>query len=232
MNDSEGDEDGEAALDGAREETASDGSEEEACKYPPERLKIKQELVNFARSFLARWDEMAGRETKSNSLGFDFVGRQTDHDGMVVTVAKASVPGLTLDMHRKYRENVHNLTQLVDEKIRMDPVEDYDGCRCFIQQIKMPMFMTNRSIPVLYYCREFSRDKGVEFVSSSKGTAEVERINASLIGKNVIGNTVINYSRVTPTTDGCYWESVLCIDIGGSIPAALQRTSADTQMKS
>ena len=56
----------------------------------------------------------------------------------------------------------------------------------------MPMFMTNRSIPVLYYYREH-RDKSLEFMSSSKETDEIVRVNQALIGKNVVGNNIVNY---------------------------------------
>ena len=38
----------------------------------------------------------------------------------------------------------------------------------------MPMFMTNRTLPVLYYLRE-NRDGSVEFMSSSEGTNELVR---------------------------------------------------------
>ena len=95
----------------------------------------------------------------------------------------------------------------------------------------MPMFMTNRSIPVLYYYREH-RDKSIEFMSSSKGTEEVVRVNQALIGKNVIGNNIVNYTKLTPTKTGYDWVSVLCVDLAGSLPGALQRTAADIQMKS
>ena len=65
-------------------------------------------------------------------------------------------------------------------------------------------------------------------MSSSQGTDELQRVNQALIGKNVIGNCIINYTKLTPTKTGCDWVSVLCVDIGGSIPSALLRTAADT----
>ena len=42
---------------------------------------------------------MADRETRSNDYGFKFIGRQTDFEGMTMTVTKASVRGMTLEQH-------------------------------------------------------------------------------------------------------------------------------------
>lgn len=99
---------------------------------------------------------------------------------------------------------------------------DFEGCECYLQQIKMPMFMTNRTLPNLYYLKE-NRNGSVEFISSSRGTEEVVRQQAGEIGKNVVGDNVVNYVRLTPVKGGCEWVSVLCIDIAGDIPNALKR---------
>ena len=86
----------------------------------------------------------------------------------------------------------------------------------------MPMFLTNRSIPVLYYLKE-NQDGSIEYISSSRDTDEIAEKQAKLIGKNVIGKNVVNYTKLTPTPDGVYWQSVLCVDICGSVPDALKR---------
>ena len=94
-------------------------TEEELKRHPPFRLGIRNDLFNFANGFINRWDQMADRETRSSDLGFDFVGRQTDFEGMIITVTKASVPGMTIKKHELYRKNIQKLTELVDEKIEM-----------------------------------------------------------------------------------------------------------------
>ena len=84
------------------------------------------------------------------------------------------------------------------------------------------MILSNRSIPVLFYLRE-NADGTVEFVASSRGTEAVVAAQAAKIKKDVVGNNVVNYVRLTPTEGGCDWVSVQCMDIAGSMPDALKR---------
>ena len=89
----------------------------------------------------------------------------------------------------------------------------------------MPTFFSNRSLLSLYYLKE-NDDGSIEFLSSSLNTDQVAEQQAKAIGKNVLANNIINYSKLVPVENGCEWTSVLCVDIGGSIPDALQRTGA------
>ena len=54
---------------------------------------------------------------------------------------------------------------------------------------------------------------------------------ASVIKKDVIGNNIINYMKLTPTADGCEWVSVQCLDVCGSIPTAMKNLGASKQAK-
>lgn len=81
-------------------------------------------------------------------------------------MTRAFVPGMTLQHHATYRENLGPMTAMADEKVSMVQCPDYEGCKCYLQKIKMPMFMTNRVIPNLYYLRELP-DGTIEFISSS-----------------------------------------------------------------
>ena len=65
------------------------------------------------------------------------------------------------------------------------------------------------------------------FIASSQGTDEVVAAQSSKIKKNVVGNNIINYSKLTPTDGGCDWVSVQAFDVGGSIPDALKRKGAE-----
>ena len=80
---------------------------------------------------------------------------------------------------------------------------------------------------MLYYLKENKRDGSVEFISSSRGTDEIVSQQAQVIKSNVVGNNVVNYMKLTPTRDGCDLQTVLCVDIGGSIPDYLKRQSAE-----
>ena len=58
-------------------------------------------------------------------------------------------------------------------------------------------------------------------------------MHADFISNNEIGDTIIDYRKVTPKSDGsCDYEAVLCVDVKGSIPSSLQRLSASIQVKS
>ena len=92
------------------------------------------------------------------------------------------------------------------------------------------MFMTNRVLPNLYYLREHA-DGSIEFVSSSQGTEDIARQQANLIGKDVIGETVVNFTRLKPVQGGCEWSSVMCVDIAGSIPDRLKKSGAEMYVR-
>lgn len=72
------------------------------------RTVIRDELRAFAESHIAKWDDYANKEFRCSDHGFDYVSRQTEHNGCILTVAKAIVPGFTLEMHRTFREDILN----------------------------------------------------------------------------------------------------------------------------
>ena len=196
----------------------------------PARQQIRDELVALAQTHINNWDSYASREFVSEECGFRFTSRQCDADGLTMTVSKATVPGLTLEQHRFFRENLMTQIPKMDDKITTFDCPDVDGLRCIIQQIKMPMIMSNRSIPQLYYTQE-NEDGTLVFIASSKGTESVVAAQAGVIKKNVVANNIINYTKLTPTADGCEWISVQCMDIAGSIPDAMKRQGAERQAK-
>ena len=55
----------------------------------------------------------------------------------------------------------------------------------------MPMMMTNRSIPIVYYEQEGENE--TIFVGSSRDTEQLVAEQAKVIKKDVVGNTVINF---------------------------------------
>ena len=79
-----------------------------------------------------------------------------------------------------------------DGKISVTDCPDFEGQKCIVQHFKMPMMVTNRSVPVLYYLRE-NADGTIEFVASSRGTEAVVEAQRGKIKKDVVGNNIINY---------------------------------------
>ncbi len=193
---------------------------------PNSREEHRQALVALAEKHIANWDSYASREFTSEEYGFAFTSRQTDHENLILTVSKATVPGLTLEHHRFFRENIETQLPKMDSKLSIKALPDVDGLMCVIQQIKMPMLMTNRSIVQLYRLAE-NEDGSIVFIASSMGTEDIVAAQAAIIKKDVVANNVINYVKLTPTADGCEWVSVQCLDIAGSIPDALKRQGAE-----
>ena len=142
-----------------------------------------------------------------------------------MTVAHSVIPGMTLEKHAQYRQNMGKLVEQSDKRVTMVSIPEYEGCECFLLKVKMPMFMTNRIFVNMYYIHE-RRNGSVEFIASSKGSEEIETQQAKAIGSDVIGNTMINYFILRPVDDGLEVWCVLCIDIGGSLPDALKRQGA------
>ena len=144
-----------------------------------------------------------------------------------MTVAKAVVPGLTLEKHRQFRENFVAKMNAMDDKLSIVECGEVDGCKAVLQMIKMPMMMTNRTIPNIRYLDE--SDSELVMVTSSRGTEQLVADQAGVIKKNVVGNNVINYLRLVPTEDGCTFEGVNCGDLAGSIPDMIKKKMAERQ---
>ena len=135
------------------------------------------------------------------------------------------VPGLTIDKHREFRANFVAKMNALDDKLTIVECPDVDGCKAVIQQIKMPMMMTNRSFPNIFYLVESENE--MIFVSSSRGTEELVAQQAAVIKKNVVANNIINYQKLTQTAEGCQFEGVNCADIAGSIPDMIKKKGAE-----
>ena len=93
---------------------------------------MRDELCALAQTHINAWDSYADREFRSNEYGFDFTSRQTDYAGVILTVSKASVPGLTLDDHRHFRENLCTMIPKIDKKITVTDCPDFEGHRAVI----------------------------------------------------------------------------------------------------
>ena len=195
------------------------------------RSQVGLDLEALAESFLAKWDEYADREWTSSEYGFDFVSRQTEFEGNIWTLAKAFVPELTLDDIAHFRENMVDMIPLFDDRLSVVDCPDYEGKRCLITNIKMPMMISNRSFVNLYYTIT-KPDGSLVSIASSKDTEAIVAANSSIIKRNVVANNIMQYVKATPRERGCDIIYVQAMDIAGSIPDALKRTAAADQARS
>jgi len=143
-------------------------------------------------------------------------------------VTKANVPGLTIQKYKDYRQNMPELIKKVEDVMTIEEGGSYGNAIFRIQKIKMPMMMTNRSVPVLLHTKE----EGNTFISvgSSQGTEACIADNQKIIGKDVVANMIISYQKLVENGDSCSWTSVQCLDIAGSIPDMLKKKGATKQI--
>lgn len=52
-----------------------------------------------------------------------------------------------------------------------------------------------------------------------------------MIASDVVGETVVNYTRIKLVKGGCEWSSCLCVDISGSIPDRLKKSGAEMYVR-
>lgn len=71
------------------------------------RAHIRQKLKDLAEQHIANWDNYADKEFTNSDHGFNFTSRQVKHsEGVILTVSKADVPGMTLEDHKFFRDNI------------------------------------------------------------------------------------------------------------------------------
>ena len=73
--------------------------------------------MELARSYLDNWDQYAEKEKISNELGFDFAARQTQRDGLPVTIVKAKIDGMTVEQHEHFNQNRQTMIPLIEDKV-------------------------------------------------------------------------------------------------------------------
>ena len=194
--------------------------------------KIRDELLLFANRHIDLYDTYPVALVSKKVAGLEV--RQINDptkDDSIVTVAKAKIPGMTLDMYKEYKVDVAKHTPKLDSKQVMTKLDDHEGHMQTHTLIKMPMMMTNRSVFNLYHM--YAKEDGSWIdVCSMQGTESAVESPAGvkLHGKNVFCVNHCDYRHIQPYDDGsskgCYWTSVLCTDIGGSIPNYLKAQGA------
>ena len=145
----------------------------------------------------------------------------------MVTIAKGKVPDLTIDKYRAFKAEIVKHTPVLDSKLTMTRMADVDDHMVTHTHIKMPVMLTNRSVFNVYHLYE-QEDGSFVDLCSYQGTEQIvgSAEGKKLAGKNVIATNHIDYRLMEPYEGGCYWTSVLCTNVGGSIPVYLQNQGA------
>ena len=194
--------------------------------------QLKTDLLAKAKKHLDAYDSY---DVKFNGTKVECEVRQTndpDMGGCIVTISKAKVPGLTIEKFKEFAAAILENTALLDSKLKITKLDDLEGQMRTVTTIKMPMMMTNRSIFNIYHPTD-CEDGSFIGLASSIGTEEfvASAEGKKLLGKNVLATNHINYRHIVPYDGGCHWTSVVCTDIGGSIPGALKNQAAGKMAK-
>ena len=97
------------------------------------RAHIRQKLKDLAEQHIANWDNYSDKEFTSSEHGFTFTSRQTKHsEGVILTVSKADVPGLSMDDHKFFRDNIIQMLPKLDEKLSVTDLPDFKGYRSLL----------------------------------------------------------------------------------------------------
>ena len=101
-------------------------------------------------------------------------------------------------------------------------LEELDGAKVLLQQIKMPIMMTNRVMISIVHCLP-QDDGSLIFINTSTGNEDLYEKYKDKLGKDVVATNHSNYTKLVPYDGGCEITMAQCMDISGSIPDMLKK---------
>ena len=199
------------------------------CESASALGQIKSDLLLFAWRHLDAFEgcyKVVHKSTKVKGLE---VRQYQDPEvgGSLVTIAKAEIPGFTIDVYKAFKADIVRYTTILDSTKTMTLMADMNNHIVSHTMIEMPTNVKNRSIFNVYH--QYEQDDGSYIdVSSYKGTQKVysSEEGKALSKDTVIATNHIDYTLIEPYKGGCYWKSVLCVNLGNSLPENLQMQEA------
>ena len=194
------------------------------CEIGSALASQKENLLAFAKGHLDACDTYDVALTSKKVIGLEV--RQFKDPavgGSMVTITKAKIDGLTIDKYKAFKAEIKSHTPVLDTKLTMDVLEDHEGHMVTHTRVNMPFPLTNRSIFNIYHLYDQADGSYVD-LCSYQGTDDIAASAAGkkVAGKNVIATNHIDYRHMEPYDGGCNWTSVLCTNVGGSLPVYLQ----------
>ena len=194
---------------------------------------IKEKLLLFVKKHLDAFDSYEVKYTSKLVEGME-VRQLIDPtvDDSIVSVTKCKVPGLTIEKYKAFKADIVRHTPKLDKKLVMTVLPDIEGHMVSHTHVKMPMMMTHRSVFNLYFQYEREDGSWVDLCSFHGTEPAVESEQGrKLHGSKVFAYNHCDYRLIEPYDGGCYWTSILCTDIGGSIPNYLKQQGAGEMAK-
>ena len=192
------------------------------------KTEIRDTILPIVQEQIDKFDSLTEDEYKATK--YDLVGRKGKYQDVAMVVTKGFAKGLTLELHKKFREDPGSYIKQLNSEITYTELEPADGCRVIMQQIKMPMFISNRVSINVFHTIE-NDDGSLIFFNTSTGNEDLYDKYKSKVGSDVVAINHFNYTKLVPKDDGCEVTMVTCTDIAGSIPDMIKQKSAGRMLR-
>ena len=185
------------------------------------RASVGEELIALAERHIAAFDTYT--EVVNDPAKGHFA-RYSTEEANRLTVAKYTAAGLTMEKILDFYANLCVNTTKLNKMYTMTKVGEDEGHAVYHNLAKLSFPMSNRSTIIVEYRKEH---EGVfTIVLSSKATDSLVAAHQSVIGKNVLARSIIQFARYTPVAGGFEVTTVTASDPAGSIPQFLKDKQA------
>ena len=163
---------------------------------------------------------------EDKDIGYE--ARQTWEGDGPVTVIRYKAEGFTKETWKTWAADPIGVQCKLNDIMTATPLEnneDMDGHPTFHLHMKMPMMISNRSVVTSFY-EEECEDGSLILINSSQGNEAIIEEQKKLIGKNVVANAIITYTKGEFYDGGCNLVQVISMNVNGMIPNFVQKKIA------
>ena len=120
------------------------------------------------------------------------------NDGPCV-VTKIKADDITMEMFKKYNENMIENVAAMDPNIKMTQLKNDGGCKIMHVDYKIPgmaaWLVSNRTFYIAFYDEDL--EDGHLTLDTTQGNDHIAAANKALTGKNVLGTVTVEYLKTT-----------------------------------
>ena len=143
-----------------------------------------------------------------------------------VTVIKYRAEGFTKELWQKWKDDPISVQCALNDRMTARQIYIKDEYKSFHIHMKMPMLISNRSILTTFYHQVNESENTEIVVHSSQGNEFMVRDEKHNIGKDVIANMIITFTKGVFYETGTELTQVLSLDVAGKIPDFIKRKIA------
>ena len=145
-------------------------------------------------------------------------------------MTKGTVKGLTLEMMKEFREKQADTMKKLAPNITVTQLGEEDGAKVVHQHMKMPMFVTNRSVINVVH-RTINDDGSVTILGTSLGTEDLQETHKDKIGSDVVAVNHFNYTKAKEVDGGVEITMAACLDLAGSVMDIVKQKVGSRQLR-